>query len=161
MTSKAQAISRIRSSAKSAAHELHKHHMPHTAHAMKVLGGSTAAIGKHVDGWASEASAGMRAAPLSGGHKGRKRSKKGAHKKAGSRRRKLTAKQIAAGFGGKRRKNARRKSKRTGGAKKKSKRRSWFGGPVRKGPKGRFHAGMTAAQARRHADEILRNPPGY
>lgn len=108
-TNKGHAIARIRGAAKSASHELHKAGLRHSAHALKVIGGATAAIGKHTPGnWAADMGAGMRAAPLSGGHKPRrKRAKKASagrkvhrgHRKGAKRRgglSKLSAKQLRA-----------------------------------------------------------------
>ena len=107
-TNKGHAIQRIRGAAKSASHELAKAGLRHSAHALKVIGGATAAIGKHTPGnWAADMGAGMRAAPLSGHHARRKRAKKATtHRKAhrghrkGAKRRgglsKLSAKQLRA-----------------------------------------------------------------
>jgi len=139
------AIATIGHAARSAHAELAHRGLPETARAVAVLGGATMAIGSHVRGWASEIGGLMRPAIGTSAHKalGPKRKRR-----AGTKRRKLTAKQIAAGFGGKRRKGHKKKAHR--GAHKTRKRhhftaaqkRAGFGGKRamhgrkrRKGPK--------------------------
>lgn len=99
------ALATIGHAARSAHAELEHRGLPHTAHAVAVLGASTMAIGSHVRGWARDV-AGVVGRTAYASTLPAPRRRRSTHK-----RRRLTAKQIAAGFGGKRRKAHRRPHK--------------------------------------------------
>jgi hypothetical protein len=77
--SKSTGIHAIKSAASAGAHELARKGMHKAARGLRVVGGATASIGRHVEGWDGELGGMMRGAPI-----GRRKKRRGGKRKASS-----------------------------------------------------------------------------